>query len=91
MPSRLMRCGVPGVSFGIGKFMVSLQPKGDPWRHMAMGQNPVPPVNIPIQPPKLVLLGKMSVAPTPKWDPKTALTTTTIYFLRRGSKKGAWP
>ena len=33
---------------------------------MAMGQNPVPPVNIPI-PTKIG--SKMSGAPTPKWGP----------------------
>ena len=39
---------------------------------VAMGQKPVPPVNIPIQPLKNT---KMGGAPkTPKWDAKTVLT-----------------
>ena len=33
---------------------------------MAMGQNPVPPVNIPIP---TIIGSKMGGAPTPKWDP----------------------
>ena len=49
---------------------------------VAMGQNPVPPVNIPI-PTKIPT--KMGGAPTPKWDPKTVLTHShmeVIYHFR---------
>ena len=43
--------------------------------YMAMGQNPVPPVNIPI-PTKIrsKMGGEFTYQPT--WDPKTVLTTT---------------
>ena len=37
--------------------------------HMAMGQNPVPPVNIPIPTEIPEIPTKMGGAPTPKWDP----------------------
>ena len=40
-------------------------------KQQAMGQNPVPPVNIPI--PTQIAPG-MDGAATPKWDPKTVLT-----------------
>ena len=48
---------------------------------MAMGQIPVPPVNIPIQPLKQVLKWVVN-SPTPKWDPKTVFTTTAICRLQ---------
>ena len=44
-------------------------------QHVDMGQNPVPPVNIPIQPLKWT---KMGGAPTPKCDPKTILTHSHV-------------
>ena len=43
-----------------------------------MGQNPIPPVNIPIQP--LTWGGEATSQPT--WDPKTVLTTTAVSRLR---------
>ena len=42
--------------------------------HLAMGQNPVPLVNIP------KIGSKMGGAPTPKWDPKTALSHSHFSF-----------
>ena len=42
--------------------------------HMAMGQNAVAPVNIPI--PK-----NGWCTYKPKWDPKTVLTTTAILWM----------
>ena len=46
--------------------------------HMAMGQNPVPPVNIPIP---TTIGSKMGGEFTyqPKWDPKTVLTTAANF------------
>ena len=45
--------------------------------HMAMGQNPVPPVNIPI-PTKIGSKTGGEFTYQPKWDPKTVLTTTPM-------------
>ena len=47
---------------------------------MAMGQKPVPPVNIPI-PTKIGSKMGGEFTYQPKWDPKTVLTTTAILTL----------
>ena len=50
--------------------------------HIAMGQNPVPPVNIPI-PTKIPTKMGGEFTYQPKWDPKTALTPKPFPSARK--------